>query len=170
MSSVALTEIEKLYIKKRLNGKLLSPVRSLPTSAFPTGKPFSVTTEWNELDERWSLGRHTGQDFACPENMPVFALTWGRVLFAGEFGGWSSKGDYGIHVVIAEGSKTYDYAVCHMSRRLVEIGQSVRPGTLVGLSGRSGNVTGWHTHLEARPADGGFGTDVDPRVVRRKQL
>ncbi len=166
--SIPLTDIERLYIKKRLNGKMLTPVRSLPTTVFPTGRGFEVTTAWNELNDRWSLGRHTGQDFACPEGMPVFALTWGRVLFAGEFGGWSSKGDYGLHVVIQEGSKVHDYGVCHLSDILAEAGDFVRPGTLVGLSGRSGNVTGWHTHLEARPAGGGFGSDVDPRLVRKK--
>lgn len=162
------TKVEELYIKKRLEGKMLWPVRSIRTDAFPVGRPFVVTTKWNERGPLWSLGRHTGQDFAAPEGMPVYSVSWGKVLFAGMFGGWSSKGTYGNHVIIRTGDGKYDYASCHLDKILVHAGKVVRPGTLIGRVGSTGNVSGPHLHLEARPAGGGFGSDVNPRLVRKK--
>ena len=162
------TRMEKLYIRKRLKGKMLSPVRSIPTEAFPTGRPFHVTTAWNVKGPLWSLKRHTGQDFTCPEGMPVYSVSWGRVVYAGMFGGWSSKGTYGNHIIIRTADGKYDYAACHLDTMRVKTGDRVLPGTLIGYSGSTGHVTGPHVHFEARLAGGGFGHDVDPRRVRRK--
>ncbi len=165
------TKLEALYIKRRLAGKLLSPVRSLKTDAYPLGRPFAVTTKWNlksPIGQPWSLGRHTGEDYACPEGMHVVSVSWGEVIWAGTSGGWSRAGSYGKHVIVRTGDDEFDYAVCHLSAMRVNIGDKVRPGTLLGLSGSTGNVSGPHVHFEARPAGGGFGSDINPRLVRRK--
>lgn len=165
------TLMEDRYIRRRLKGKKLSPVRSLPSGLFKLGRAFRVTTPWNRkspIGQPWSLGRHTGEDYACPEGMPVFAVSWGTVVWAGTSGGWSLSGTYGKHVIVRTRDGRYDYAVCHLSDIRVVLDQKVRPGTLLGLSGATGNVRGAHLHLEARPAGGRFGSDVDPARVRRK--
>lgn len=168
MSTRPRTLLERRYIKKRLAGKTLSPVRSLPTRWFPTGRPFPVTTLWNARGESWSLGRHTGEDFSCPTGMRAVAVSWGEVIWVGTYGGWSRNGTYGVHVIIRSGDGKHDYAYCHLSMTRVEVGDKIRPGTVIGLTGNTGNSSGPHLHFEARPAGGGFGSDVWPRVVRRK--
>lgn len=165
------TRLEAKYIKKRLAGKTLSPVRSLPTRLFRIGRPFKVTTPWGIRGSNppWSLGRHTGEDYACPEGMNVVATAWGEVIWVGTNGGWSSKGTYGLHVIYRTGDGKWDTGDCHLSSARVRVGQKVRPGTILGKTGSTGNVSGPHDHHEVRPAGGGFGTDVDPMHTRRKQ-
>ncbi|MBQ9348513.1 MAG: peptidoglycan DD-metalloendopeptidase family protein, partial [Oscillibacter sp.] len=52
---------------------------------------------------------------------------------------------YGNYVVVSHGSgNTTLYA--HMSKRLVSVGQSVSQGSLLGLTGSTGNSTGPHLH------------------------
>lgn len=165
------TPMESRMIRRRLKGKKLSPVRSLPTSVFRLGRAFPVTTPWNKkspIGKPWSLGRHTGEDYACPVGMPVYALTWGKVTWTGMFGGWSSTGTYGNHVIVRTRDGSLDDGFCHLDRIRVKFGDEVRPGTLLGWSGETGNVSGPHLHHEVRPAGGRFGSDVDPMRVRRR--
>lgn len=170
MSTAVRTRLEQLYIKRRLAGHTLSPVRSLPTRAFPTGRPFKVTTAWNIRGSNppWSLERHTGEDYACPDGMLPVSTAWGTVVWAGTNGGWSSAGSYGLHVIIRTADGKLDAGWCHLSSARVKAGDRVRPGTVLGRTGHSGNVSGSHVHFEARPAEGRFGSDVNPRLVRRK--
>jgi murein DD-endopeptidase MepM/ murein hydrolase activator NlpD len=167
--SIFRTKLERKYIKKRLDGNVLSPVRSLPTKAFPIGRPFAVTTDWNVRGSNppWSLERHTGEDYACPTGMRAVSTCWGTVVWAGTYGGWSSKGTYGLHVIVRTGDGNWDAMWAHLSSARVRVGDKVRPGTVLGKTGATGNVSGPHVHFEVRPAGGGFGSDVDPRVVRQ---
>jgi murein DD-endopeptidase MepM/ murein hydrolase activator NlpD len=100
----------------------------------------------------------------------AIATTWGAVVAAGPNTGYGS--DYGNIVVIRKRDQKYDYMLCHLSQVLVEVGQDVKPGTVVGLTGHSGHVLppgpdGAHLHFETRPAAGHFGSDVDPRFAKQ---
>lgn len=160
------TDLERLYIKRRLDGLLLAPARTYPDARHPLGVPCKMGTPYNAKGDSWSLGRHTGVDFPCAIGSLAVSLSWGRVLWAGQFGGWSRNGTYGKHVVIRTGDGEHDYAECHLDSIHVKVGQKVRPGMILGLTGDTGNTHGAHMHLEARPAGGGFGTDVRPILVR----
>lgn len=54
---------------------------------------------------------------------------------------------YGNHVAIshADGSRTM---YCHMSARLVSVGDTVVQGQVIGRVGSTGNSTGNHLHFE----------------------
>lgn len=97
---------------------------------------------------------HKGIDIGVPTGTPVQAAKAGKVVFAGDGGG------YGNLVVIDHGDgKFTKYA--HLSKINVQEGRTVEAGELVGAVGSTGNSTGPHLHFEVR---GGSpdGTVLDP--------
>ena len=86
--------------------------------------------------------RHTGMDFACPPGNPIYATGDGAVVKVAH----ERKG-YGNHVEIDHGFG-YKTRYAHMSEIAVEQGQNVTRGDYLGLSGKSGRVTGPHLHYE----------------------
>lgn len=94
---------------------------------------------------------HSGADFLAAVGTPVAAPNHGRVVLAGDtyFSGGS--------VILDHGWGLYSY-LAHLSRILVEEGDLVRQGDVVGLSGATGRVTGPHLHWTVRLG----GARVDP--------
>jgi murein DD-endopeptidase MepM/ murein hydrolase activator NlpD len=86
--------------------------------------------------------RHTGMDFACPPGNPVYVTGDGTVVLVK-----SERGGYGNHVEVDHGFG-YKTRYAHLSRIDVETGQKVSRGDCLGLSGRSGRITGPHLHYE----------------------
>jgi len=85
---------------------------------------------------------HKGQDFSAPIGTEVYATGSGNVIDAG----WNSGG-FGNYVRIDHGygfHTTYG----HLSNVGVEVGQKVKRGDLIGLSGSTGVSTGAHLHYE----------------------
>lgn len=157
------TPLERRYLRRRLARKWLTPCRTAPTQAKPDGNGLRVTTPYGQRGS-WAAGYHTGEDYAAPIGSVAVAVTWGRVIATGRTT-WGAA--YGTMVLIRTGSGRYDYGFCHLSRVLVKVGDKVRPGTVVGYTGNTGNTTGPHLHFEARTAGGRYGSDVAPRRVRR---
>ncbi len=94
---------------------------------------------------------HIGVDTGIPIGTPIKSTMEGKVTFAG----WNNEG-YGNLVIIQNGDyKTY-YA--HLSAIPVNVGDFVNSGTIIGLSGSTGNSTGPHLHYEVRIND----KPVDP--------
>ncbi|WP_329036438.1 M23 family metallopeptidase [Streptomyces sp. NBC_01725] len=119
----------------------------------------SVTTGYRTGGALWSSGSHSGVDFRATSGTSVVAVGAGTVVEAG----WG--GAYGNNVVIRMNDGTYtQYG--HLSSVAVNVGQSVSPGTSIGLSGSTGNSTGPHLHFEARTSEE-YGTDIDPVAYLR---
>ena len=92
---------------------------------------------------------HTGIDYACPVGTEILASADGVVVWVG----YAANG-YGNWIVMKhpDGKATL-YA--HLSSAAVKIGQQVKQGDVIGISGYSGNVVpagpaGAHLHFEAR--------------------
>lgn len=85
-------------------------------------------------------------DIGAPIGTPILASASGDVVVAKE-GGWN--GGYGDYVVIQHenGSQTL-YG--HASRVIVNGGQHVQQGQIIGYVGQSGKATGPHLHFEIR--------------------
>ena len=97
------------------------------------------------------LAMHPGIDFRAPMGMKVRATAAGKVIDAGRNGGYGNM----VEIDHGDGIATR-YA--HLSRVLVEPGQEVERGAVIGLSGSTGRSTGPHLHYEVRRQ----GEAVDP--------
>lgn len=86
---------------------------------------------------------HTGIDFAQAKGVPVYATGNGTVVRTGYGSG------YGHYVEIrhAGGFRSF-YA--HLSKTLVNAGDSVKMGKHIACVGNSGLATGYHLHYEIR--------------------
>ncbi len=94
---------------------------------------------------------HKGVDWAGPTGTPVKASCGGTVTKAG----WGSGYGYVVYIDHEDGKQT---RYGHLSRVLVSVGQKVRQGDRIALSGNTGVSTGPHLHFEMRIN----GTPVDP--------
>ena len=84
---------------------------------------------------------HKGIDWAVPTGTAVFASCGGTVVKAG----WGSGYGYVVYIDHEDGRQTR-YA--HLSRVLVNVGETVEQGERIALSGNTGVSTGPHLHFE----------------------
>ena len=104
-----------------------------------------VTSEFgNRIDPISGLpDGHTGMDLAVPTGTPIRAALDGTVTLSRYYD------TYGYCVMIDHGNGlTTLYG--HNSQLLVSVGQTVRAGDVVSLSGSTGRSTGPHLHFEVR--------------------
>ena len=124
-------------------GDLAAHIPSIPPmntdpSTYRMTSPFGL-----RADPILGIGkRHTGMDFACPPGNPVYATGDGTVSLVKH-----ERGGYGNHIEVDHGFG-YVTRYAHLSRTDVEVGQKVSRGDCLGLSGRSGRITGPHLHYE----------------------
>lgn len=103
---------------------------------------------------RRSQGIHgyNGVDLAAPLGTPIIASASGTVIISRDYG-WN--GGYGNYIVIKHSNGTQTlYA--HNSTNIVDVGQSVVQGQIVGYVGSTGRSTGNHLHFETRGAKNPF--------------
>ena len=127
----------EFYIKT----KFIMPLNSKVTSLFGNARVYNGSLK----------GYHSGTDFRAKVGTPLIATNDGRVVLAKDrfYSGGSIILDHG------HGIYTCYY---HMSKFDVKVGDIVKKGQLLGLSGVSGRVTGPHLHFSARVG----GIQVDP--------
>ncbi|MBL1085599.1 M23 family metallopeptidase [Streptomyces actinomycinicus] len=121
-------------------------------------KKYTLSASFAQAGGHW-VAKHSGQDFAVPTGTEVVAAHGGTVVKAGPNGAGDGPA-YGNAVVVKHGNGTYSqYA--HLSRVDVKIGQIVKTGQHLALSGSTGNSTGPHLHFEIRTTPN-YGSAVDP--------
>jgi murein DD-endopeptidase MepM/ murein hydrolase activator NlpD len=84
---------------------------------------------------------HKGVDWATPTGTAVVASCGGTVVKAG----WGSGYGYVVYINHADGRQT---RYGHLSKILVSVGESVKQGERIALSGNTGVSTGPHVHFE----------------------
>lgn len=95
---------------------------------------------------------HKGIDLAAPEGTRVYACKGGTVAIA------SYDNTYGNYIILDHENKTQS-VYAHLSAMLVETGEDVARGTVIGRVGTTGASTGPHLHFEIRVN----GAPQDPR-------
>lgn len=110
----------------------------------PVNGNYRLSSNFNPHRKHPVTGRiapHNGTDWATPVGTPIVSTGDGVVIM-------TRKHPYaGNYVVIQHGS-TYKTRYLHLSKILVRKGQKVTRGQRIGLSGKTGRVTGPHIHYE----------------------
>lgn len=105
---------------------------------------------WRKDPFNKSLRHHDGTDIGAPYGTPIHSAGRGSVIFSG------FQKYYG-HVVRIDHGVGYVTVYAHLSKRLVEEGQTVERGDVIGKLGSSGRSTGPHLHyeiqVEGKPTD-----------------
>jgi len=96
---------------------------------------------------------HAGLDLALACDSPIVASGDGYVTYAG----WD--GSYGNYVEIVHAQYGFSTGYAHQSRVMVQVGQSVKQGDIIGYVGETGEATGCHVHFQAM---NGLGQFFDP--------
>ena len=117
------------------------PLNSAITSAYGNARVFNTTLQ----------SYHSGVDFKAATGTPIMASNDGKVVLV--------KDRYyaGGSVIVDHGEGIYS-VYYHLSAFQVRVGDVIKKGDIVGLSGSTGRVTGPHLHF-------GFmvqGVGVDP--------
>jgi murein DD-endopeptidase MepM/ murein hydrolase activator NlpD len=113
--------------------------------------PHPITSEFGYREFRGTYGFHYGLDLGVGYGTPVHATKDGTVISAG----W--EGSFGLAVEIAHDAG-YSTLYAHNSVLRVKVGDRVKAGDVIALSGSTGNSTGPHVHYEIHL----YGTPVDP--------
>jgi len=113
------------------NGNFIKPVAAESTPSF------GETRLMNEEKE----SRHLGTDFPAKEGSPVYASNAGVVALAAPL-------FYEGNCVIVDHGDGWFTVYMHLEKMRVHRGERVRKHAEIGLTGRTGRVTGPHLHFE----------------------
>ena len=127
--------------KSYIDSKFIMPLNSKITSEFGKARVYNNTLN----------GYHSGTDFRAKVGTPLISSNDGVVVLV------KDRFYSGGSIVIDHGHGVY-LQYYHMSSFNVKVGQKVKKGQIIGLSGASGRVTGPHLHFSARVG----GIQVDP--------
>jgi len=113
--------------------------------ATPMGAPVSGSiTSYFGMREHPKWGEpafHGGIDISSSTGMPVYATADGVVVFSGRHAGTGN-------LVVIEHGFGFNTAYGHNKELKVSVGQEVKRGDVIALSGVSGTTTGPHVHYE----------------------
>lgn len=87
--------------------------------------------------------RHTGVDLKTVNRDNILAAFDGEVVFSGGFSGYGNL----IRIRHENGLETY---YSHNSKNLVKVGDQVKAGDIIALTGQTGRATTPHLHFETR--------------------
>jgi murein DD-endopeptidase MepM/ murein hydrolase activator NlpD len=111
---------------------------------------YRLTAHFGQRGRYWAT-YHTGLDLAAPTGTTVRSIGDGVIIFAGWAGAYGNR----VDVRHYNGVVTRYAHLSSIHRR----SGALKAGWTVGRVGATGNVTGPHLHLEARPNNG---SPVDP--------
>ena len=131
------TVTDKSYLRE----PFILPLQSKITSEFGKARDYNGSLK----------GYHSGTDFRAKVGTPIVAANDGKVVLV------KNRFYSGGTVILDHGEGIYT-CYFHMSKFDVKEGELVKRGEKLGLSGKSGRVTGPHLHFAARVD----GVQVDP--------
>jgi murein DD-endopeptidase MepM/ murein hydrolase activator NlpD len=129
----------------RINGTQIAAQRMLPGKIqliHPvTSRHFTSRFGWRKNPTGAGYQQHIGQDYAISCGSPVYAAADGIVIVSA----WA--GHSGMRVTVDHGNSVRT-GYSHNSKLIANVGDSVKQGQVIALSGTTGNSTGCHVHFE----------------------
>ncbi len=153
--------------EKTGNGKSQADVKDINKNPFEKSNEYKMNLanfkpgEWSYplpgskvISPYGGKRRHSGVDIKTVPNDKILAAFDGKVTLSGPHYG------YGNCIVIkhANGLETL---YSHQSKNLVKVGEIVKAGQVIGLTGRTGRATTEHLHFEVKF----MGNRFDPAVI-----
>lgn len=131
--------------EENLKNLVIDPLVGMGKDAVKKARESFVTSEFGKVRNLFGKERiHKGVDLRAEEGTGVYAVSDGKV----SRNGWD-PGGYGKWIEIThENGITTRYA--HLSEKIVNKGDEVKAGDIIGLSGNTGSSTGPHLHYEVR--------------------
>lgn len=118
-----------------------SPAEFLFTEAFTQPMTSLVTSVYGNkrVYNNQKKGQHLGIDYRAAVGDKVPAANAGKIVYSGDlfYTGWTVIIDHGLDIFTVYG---------HLSKTLVDAGDIVKRGDLIGLSGNTGRTSGPHLH------------------------
>jgi murein DD-endopeptidase MepM/ murein hydrolase activator NlpD len=111
------------------NGLFIRPVDGVTTS------PFGLKRFYNGEARR----PHTGLDYVGDTGTPIKAPADGKVILSGEF-------FFNGNAIFLDHGQGLISVYIHMNKRLVQQGQKIKQGDVIGTIGQTGRATGPHLH------------------------
>ena len=106
-----------------------------------------ITSDYGVTDGRPTAGAHGGVDIGGLDiGTPIPSPIAGTVYQLGQGDG----GGYGHYVQLVDKSGNY-HMFAHCDEQMVQEGQQVQPGTILGTIGKTGVADGEHLHYEIDP-------------------
>lgn len=133
----SLTALESQLMERQVKTTLLPTFQ--PISDARIGSPFGPRTD----PILGVSAMHEGLDFVAPTGTPVAAAAGGVVTMA------EYHSAYGKLIEIDHGNE-FSSRYAHLSQIDVKVGQLVKRGQSIALSGNTGRSTGPHLHFEVR--------------------
>lgn len=115
-------------------------------SSYPISFDFGAQSSDENIKKKyqeWGIVGHNGIDFGLPEGTEVLACDEETVIQVGD------NGDFGISITIKHSWGTSIY--CHLQSFGVLVNDHVSKAQVIGLSGKTGFVTGPHLHFGIQP-------------------
>lgn len=140
-------EVSREILKEEIGQKAVAKIVERGTLVPPTYiKPIhggKVTSTFGNRPQpiAGASTYHRAIDWGTPTGTPVYASSGGTVTRAGWIGSYGNA----IYIKHPDGRETR-YA--HLSKILVKVGQKVKQGDKIALSGNTGRTTGPHLHFE----------------------
>ncbi|WP_415948183.1 M23 family metallopeptidase [Streptomyces sp. KLOTTS4A1] len=170
LKSVTATQLESIKAQAAAQAKSATSVKQAAAKKAKKAAGWTDPVDHYRLSASYAqaggmwASKHSGQDFAVPVGTPVEAVHAGTVVKAGPNGGGDGPA-YGNAIVIKHSNGKYSqYA--HLSKIQVKIGQKVKTGQRIALSGNTGNSSGPHLHFEIRTTPN-YGSAINPVAYLR---
>lgn len=152
--------------KNQIIGYKSTFICPIPTEfAHHISSPFKQVRHINTVSDGRlvvSNGPHYGTDISAAHGVDVVAVSDGTVRVPG----YDAKG-YGNYVIL-ETASDIDFYYGHLADVVVENGEQVKQGQVLGHVGATGNALGPHLHFEARNIripGGREEQNIDPQTV-----
>lgn len=113
---------------------------------------------------------HSGIDLVQGLNSPITSFSQGKVIKSGDYGSRANGTGFGGlgKTVVVQDEHGANHVYGHMNSLKATVGDTVKPGDLLGYEGNTGISSGPHLHYEVRT--GGPGTSVDPTAYLSNYL
>ena len=148
-------------VKLAFSVALMGLLVFLSAQAYASDLPVTSAFGWriHPISGEWKF--HTGVDLGYAEGTPIPALFDGIVIQSGNY-----ADGFGNQVLLYHPAYDTYTRYAHMSDVYVSVNQYITQGTVIGLVGATGYVTGAHLHLEyiVRGADGDY-VYADPLML-----